>query len=45
MTAHDHEQGAGPVAGPRAGRAAGAGPARESPLAPGLDPARTAPHW
>lgn len=40
MTAHDHEQGAGPVAGPRPsadGRAA-----RESPLAPGLDPGRTA---
>lgn len=42
MTAHDHEQGAGPVAGPHARSTAGARPARESPLDPGLDPARTA---
>ncbi|SHL50921.1 Nicotinamidase-related amidase [Actinacidiphila paucisporea] len=42
MTAHDHEQGAGSDTGPYAGRAADARPARESPLAPGLDPARTA---
>lgn len=34
MTAHDHEQGPGP--------AGDAGPARESPLTPGLHPARTA---
>ncbi|CAG7619778.1 isochorismatase family protein [Actinacidiphila bryophytorum] len=40
MTAHDHEQGAGPVAGPRP--AADGRAARESPLLPGLDPARTA---
>lgn len=42
MTAHDHEQGAGPAAGAYGGSAADARAARESPLAAGLDPARTA---
>jgi nicotinamidase-related amidase len=42
MTAHDHEQGAGPGADPRTGAVADRRAARESPLSPGLDPARTA---